>query len=96
MGSEYDDMAFEDDGALAPEGAMGEEKPEGEEDVDAEFAMHAVKAGFDSPDKQKALWAAIQRCNAMATEEEPEEEMAEGEMGGEDSLAGLDAFSEMG
>lgn len=70
---EYEDMQFEDDGALAPE---GEESDMGDE-VDAEFAMHAAEAGFDSPEKQKALKMAIERCYAMKEESEGEDEVAD-------------------
>lgn len=96
MASEYDDMAFEDDGAMGP--IEGEEETGLEdmgEEVDAEFAMHASAAGFDTPEKQKALKAAIERCYAMKDEEAGEEEVAD--MNAEDDeLAGLDALADMG
>ena len=70
---EYDDMMFEDDGAMAPESDdMGDE-----EEIDAEFAMHAAEAGFDSPEKQKALKMAIERCYAMKDAAAGEEEVAD-------------------
>ena len=85
---EYDDMQFEDDGAMAPE---GEEEPL-EDDIDAEFAMHAAEAGFDSPEKQKALKMAIERCYAMKDESAGEDEVADenlDDMGEEDMFEGL-------
>lgn len=81
---EYEDMMFEDDGAMAPES-----DDMGDEEIDAEFAMHAAEAGFDSPEKQKALKMAIERCYAMKDEVAGEEEVADenlGDMGDEEDM----------
>jgi len=67
--SELDDEMGED---MAAEGAADEA-----EAIDAEFAMHAAEAGFDTPEKQKALKAAIERCYAMKDEAAGEEEVAD-------------------
>lgn len=83
---EYEDMQFEDDGALAPEGEADDML---DEEIDAEFAMHAAEAGFDSPEKQKALKMAIERCYAMKDEAAGEEEVADEnleDMGDEEDL----------
>ncbi len=90
MASEYDDMQFEDDGAMSD---MGEEMPEEDgEEIDAEFAMHAAKLGFTTPEQQKAFKSAIDRCYALGEETEAvDEEMPE--MGGEDDLEGLAALA---
>ena len=82
---EYDDMMFEDDGAMAPE--EGDDMLD--EEIDAEFAMHAAEAGFDSPEKQKALKMAIERCYAMKDEAAGEEEVADEnleDMGDEENM----------
>ncbi len=80
---EYEDMQFEDDGAMSPEG----EESDLDEEIDAEFAMHAAEAGFDSPEKQKALKMAIERCYAMKDEAMGEEEVADENL---DDLGALD------
>lgn len=92
MPEEFDDMQFEDDGAMAP--IEGEDEPtdEVEEEIDAEFAMHAAKLGFTTPEQQKAFKAAIQRCYALEEEGEADPEMADTEMGGEDDLEGLESL----
>ena len=73
MADLYDDMEFEDDGAMAPEGEATDEA----NDIDGEFAMHASEAGFDTPEKQRALKAAIERCYALKDEAAGEEEIAD-------------------
>lgn len=95
MASEYDDMSFDEEDDM-----MGDESEDtgledmGEE-IDAEFAMHASAAGFDSPEKQKALKMAIERCYALKDEEMGEDEVADMNMG-DDELEGLDALADMG
>jgi hypothetical protein len=80
--SELDDMGDE----AAAEGDMGEA-----EDIDAEFAMHASEAGFDTPEKQKALKAAIERCNALKDEGEYEEPADDADAGDDEDP--LEAFA---
>lgn len=92
MPEEYDDMQFEDDGAMSEMG--DEEMPEEDgEEIDAEFAMHAAKLGFTTPEQQKAFKSAIDRCYALGEETEADDAMAETDMGAEDDLEGLAALA---
>lgn len=96
MASEFDDMAFDEgDDMMSDEPAEETGLEDMGEEVDAEFAMHASAAGFDTPEKQKALKMAIERCYAMKEESEGEEEVAD--MNAEDDeLEGLGALADMG
>lgn len=91
MPEEFDDMQFEDDGALAPEGdEMATD--EAEEEIDAEFAMHAAKLGFTTPEQQKAFKSAIERCADLKEEGSYDEEMPDAMAGEEDDLEGLEGL----
>lgn len=95
MASEYDDMSFDEEDDMMGDGSEDTGLEDMGEEVDAEFAMHASAAGFDTPEKQKALKMAIERCYAMKEESEGEEEVADMNAE-EDDLEGLDALADMG
>jgi hypothetical protein len=86
----YEEMGAMDDESMGDDtgaDAMADEA----EDIDTEFAMHAAEAGFDTPAKQKALKAAIERCYALKDEAAGEEEVADSNL--EDDEDPLEAFA---
>jgi hypothetical protein len=91
MADMFDEMSDLDEG-MGDEPAL-DEMADTESEIDAEFAMHAAEAGFDTPEKQMALKAAIERCAALKEDgeyEEPEAEMDDmAALGDEDEFAAL-------